>query len=381
MILDQLQRDLVVAAEREYAPRRRVPAVLLPVAAVLVLGVVVVFATRGAAPEREIAAPSPQRVTMSIPGVAAPVAFRVWVNGDGWLCQSVARSARRHGCANGFVLGSNLAAIGTPVHFGVSRHGRRFAVTGVVGPTVDALEVRAADGTRAKARISGVTLEVPVRIDRDRLTPEGRKLARTLPDVLRVRPYVVSLKLRKPPHDLQIAATIGRQTSFARIPPNVIPDASRPAQERTISLLARPRLPRDEPAVQELLRTHKSRQVAATARVARSFRGRHVFAYVNRLGDLCLVNYGTACGDAREAAGDRPMISIAFNQHHDGVEVVGLIHDGPTSVTLERADGSTRRVPVVNNVFVFRDENVVRLRWEGLTGPVSHELGENPVRP
>lgn len=345
MILPQLHDDLVVAAAREAAPRRR-PAFLLPVAAA-VAAVVAVLVVRGPEPEREVAVPPPAAVSVPIGGVRPPLTLQAFTAGDR-VCLGYARIRY---CVPRPTVVESFDVHPAPVTFHVGRIGRFYVVSGVATANVDHVAVVAPEGERAQARMGEPRLEMA-----------GGP---------RMRPWVAALKLDNHPGELKLTVTHEGAMDDVRIPPPRIPGRTYSLQRPGISLLERPARPRDAVAAAELRRVHTSRSQASTARVALRFQGRPIYAWVRRDGQICLSGIGgAACTTAESAVSDEPMMHV-LQRDGDDVTAVGLIHDGPAAITLEREDGTKRAVAVVNNVFVFEDEDVVRLRWRGLDGPAS----------
>jgi hypothetical protein len=369
MIIEQLHDDLVAAGSARARPRHRLPAVA-PLALVAAIFVTALVLVRGAEPERE-AGPSARGPRVSSVNVAGE-RFRVTLGDEGRLCEGFA-GHKALGCLSSFVLADNFRVHGTEVGYGVSRQGGEYVVAGVAGTTVDAVEVHSPAGVR-RARFGATVLKVPVRIPPpSSLTPEGRRVAAGFPGELRVRAYAVSLPLDHQPRELTLIADAGGRRAHLRIPGNVIPPVTS-RQRRRLSLLEREATAADASAAAELRRAGKSAGVAASARVATEFRGRPVFAYRNRIGEICLVAHNTACTKAASAVTDQPLVSGLENSRADEVTMVGLLHDGPRFVRLEHRDGTSTTVPVTNNVFAFVDRGVVRLHWEGLRGPASLDL-------
>jgi hypothetical protein len=359
VIIEQLREDLVVAAEREYRPRRRGTRLLLPAAAMLIAAVAAGVLLRGPEPEREVAAsesPGARGETLRVPGVFPPLKLVARAGENGHLCTSLRDGSGR--CVNDFVLTGVFRGNGAPVDYSVKHRAGVYVVTGLVGASVDSLTARSAGGSWATAVIGRRSLAV------------GR---------LRVRAFTLSLQPSRTHAGITLTVSDGGVRKRVRVSTEAAPlvgDGQRPR----ISLLERPAGARDAAAAAELRRAHKSRVVAATARVANRFRGRLVYAYVNRLGEVCLVNYGAVCGSREVVEGGTPMDALTFNVNDPGsVTMVGLIHDGPSTVTVERRDGSTRTVEVVENVFAFRDRDVARVRWVGLRGSQTMDIEPAPA--
>jgi len=143
-------------------------------------------------------------------------------------------------------------------------------------------------------------------------------------------------------------------------------------QAERISLLERPVDQADAPAQNLVLRSTKDAQTAASARLAFIDGGSPVYAY-RKAGEICIAFQGGGCTVPESAATDEPLL-VAIASASGAVELAGLLHDGPQTVTIVRRDGSTSSVEVKNNMFVLRDRNVARLEWDGLRGRIAHQL-------
>jgi hypothetical protein len=165
----------------------------------------------------------------------------------------------------------------------------------------------------------------------------------------------------------QSAVTPAR-TVDAPVPPS--------PQRARLSLLERPATPEDTPFADHLRKHGQSAEVAASARLALVDGTRSFWVY-QRDDEICLVGNGTACTKADTAATDTPLISISANTRTTHVTVSGLIHDGPSEIVVHERNGTTRSVPVRNNVYVFESDGADRISWIGLEGTeVSHSLND-----
>jgi hypothetical protein len=370
MIIEQLRDDLVEAGLRHQAPPRRRLPFAVPVAGVLAAAVVAVLVVRGEA-EREIVVPEPRAGTASlvVPGVEPALRYVVRRMPDGSLCQTASRDPRMRRCMGGFGLAGSFAENGAPATYSVARAGGAYVVHGLADASVRSVEVHSPVGIR-RAVVSERTLRVPVeRRDTSGMTAEGRRAARSFPDELRVRPYAVALPLASRPE-----MTLVLDSGAIRIPRGSVPAISAP-QRRRISLLERDPQGKDAAAAAQLRRAGKSDDVAASARSGFRFQDRDVFAYVNRIGRVCIVGAGgTGCTRRESAVTDEPLVVSSMTSRDDRVRTVGLLHDGPRWVEIERRDGTTRTVPVSGNLFAFEDRAVVRLHWEGLRGRATLQI-------